>query len=57
MKYVEILAAQTDPKHVAFLYDHHHLISPWAFSETQRVHREGLLFRSHFNEASAKNET
>lgn len=51
MKYVEYLAATL--KHNPFMYDYHHLISPWAFSPAQIKHRNALLLR---NPQVTKNE-
>lgn len=44
MKYVEQLAA--DMKNLPFIYDYHHLISPFGFSLAQIKHRNALLLRN-----------
>lgn len=39
-------------KRVSFMYDHHHLISPFMFTEREIQRRNFLLLVSHWNDAS-----
>lgn len=43
-------------RRVTFLHDHHHLISPWLFSELEIIERNAALLRRRWREYDERKE-